>query len=219
MLATVFSVRLNCTLVRSFVLMKLNGCTFGGAVVVVVVAVEICLSASGRGGGGGPASCGFTAAVMMVVVVEGAASFTVTVTCGFSASTVVILNSDLVFTNLTLLVLLAAMLRKYSDGLINEFESLSVLENLGGMNGNTNCLLTKCGPPPVAFADDSELIESPLAVVTTTVDLSLPAQNGEAECGRHQPGEKAANFASRSFHTFSLCRLIKSRKNNSINCP
>lgn len=137
-MATVFSVRRSCTLVRSFVLMKLKGCGFS------VVGDDF--SASGSGGGGGPYSCD----LLSVDVV----SFVITVTLCRS-SNVLMFSSDFVLCNLTV-VLQAAMLRRYSDGLISEFESLSVFENLGGMNGNTNCLLTKCGPELPDAADEVE---------------------------------------------------------------
>ena len=151
--------------------MKLKGCTFD--------TVGTCLSASGKGGGGGPTSAGFG---VMAVADVADVSLTVTVTCGFSLSKVVIFSSDFVLCNFAFVVLLAAMLRKYSDGFINEFESLSAFGNFGGMNGNTNCLLTKCGPAGAALVDDSCAgvaggADSTLAVVTTTVDLSLSVPN------------------------------------------
>lgn len=152
--AGVFSIFLNCTLVKSLVLMKLKGWCFN---------VVVDFGTSGKGGGGGPFSCDLVNGV----------SFATIETC-FS-SNVDMFNSDFVLCNFTF-VLEAAMLRRYSEGLISEFESLSAFGNLGGINGNTSCLLTKCGPEllPLLFASRTETCVtcSSEEVVTTTVFLS-----------------------------------------------
>lgn len=162
----------NCILVRSLVLMKLKGCLFlRAAVAADMVGGDVVFSVSvGNGGGGGPAttiSCDLARGTSLVT----------TLTWCFS-SKVEMFASDLVLCNLKFL--LPAILRKYSDGLISEFESLSAFGNFGGINGSTNCLFTKWGPPDgVSWAgdgcdtDDTASTVDEQLVVTTTVDLSL----------------------------------------------
>lgn len=80
-------------------------------------------SSVGRGGGGGPGGA------------ESTVSESVSVLLDVSSSTGV---SEA-------LSRLPPRLRRYSEGLMSELESATVLGNLGGMNGRTSCLLTRFG--------------------------------------------------------------------------